>query len=218
MLVFCVSCVWQLLNKRIYDDMMMMPRILCGQAYLFTEKIHKEIGCAIVLLQTTRLHQATRSLYLQSSAFNLTSFIRGYSWQANMKDEYFGQRLQVSDEKPETLKWQISWDSAAESGRSEIINRLVAELIISITDNMHFCRWLCIFAYYYYYYYSITPHSFIPGLKPSFSANPFHRSLPFLLQDWLHPFPGLFTDTSEHILLLLFSCPVFHFLVVGSVR
>jgi len=31
--------------------------------------------------------------------------------------------------------------------------------------------------YYYYYYYSITPHSFIPGLKP------FHRSLPFLLQD-----------------------------------
>ena len=30
---------------------------------------------------------------------------------------------------------------------------------------------------------SITPHSFIPGLKPSFSANPSHRSLPFLLQD-----------------------------------
>jgi len=27
------------------------------------------------------------------------------------------------------------------------------------------------------------PHSFIPGLKPSFSANPSHRSLPFLLQD-----------------------------------
>ena len=26
------------------------------------------------------------------------------------------------------------------------------------------------------------PHSFIPGLKPSFSANPSHRSLPFLLQ------------------------------------
>jgi len=27
------------------------------------------------------------------------------------------------------------------------------------------------------------PHSFIPGLKPSFSANPSHRSFPFLLQD-----------------------------------
>ena len=27
------------------------------------------------------------------------------------------------------------------------------------------------------------PQSFIPGLKPSFSANPFHRSLSFLLQD-----------------------------------
>jgi len=42
--------------------------------------------------------------------------------------------------------------------------------------------------------------SFIPDLKPSFSANPSHRSLLFLLQDWLHGlFPGLFTDTSEHI-------------------
>ena len=26
-----------------------------------------------------------------------------------------------------------------------------------------------------------------------------HRCLPFLLQYWLHGFPGLFTDTSEHI-------------------
>jgi len=49
-------------------------------------------------------------------------------------------------------------------------------------------------------------HSFIPGLKPFSFANPSHRSLPFLLQDWLGPtwFPGLFTDTSEHIHLLLF--------------
>ena len=43
-------------------------------------------------------------------------------------------------------------------------------------------------------------HSFIPGFKPSFSANPHrHRSLPFFLQDWLHEFPGLVTDTSKHI-------------------
>ena len=43
-----------------------------------------------------------------------------------------------------------------------------------------------------------------------FSANPSHRSLPFSLRDWLHGFPGLFTDTSEHIrffysLVFLFS-------------
>ena len=48
----------------------------------------------------------------------------------------------------------------------------------------------------------------ILGLIPSFSTNPFHRSLPFL-QDWLHRFPGLFTDTSVHIrfyfLVLIFS-------------
>jgi len=48
-------------------------------------------------------------------------------------------------------------------------------------------------------------HSFIPGLKPSFSANPSHRSLPILLQDRLH---GLFTDTSEHIRFFLFSLSV----------
>ena len=52
-------------------------------------------------------------------------------------------------------------------------------------------------------------HSFTPGLKLSFSANPSHHSLPFLLLGWPHGFPGLFTDTSEHIrffsLLLLFS-------------
>jgi len=54
-------------------------------------------------------------------------------------------------------------------------------------------------------------HSFIPGLKPSFSTGPSHRSLPFLLQDWLRGFPGLFTDTSEHIRFLVFTFSVFHF-------
>ena len=43
-----------------------------------------------------------------------------------------------------------------------------------------------------------APHSFIPGLKPSFPANPSHRSLSFFLHNWLCRFPGLFTDTSEH--------------------
>ena len=62
-----------------------------------------------------------------------------------------------------------------------------------------------------------NPHSFIPGLKPSFSENPSHRSLPYLLQDWLHGFPGLFTDT-EHTRFLLLIFLFFHFLVVGSLR
>jgi len=53
------------------------------------------------------------------------------------------------------------------------------------------------------------PHSFIPGLKLSFSANPSHRSLPFLLEDWLRGFPGQFTDTSERIRFLRFSFPLF---------
>ena len=48
-------------------------------------------------------------------------------------------------------------------------------------------------------------HSFIAGLNPSFSSNPSHRSLLFLLQDWPHGFPGLFIDTSEHV--------IFYFLV-----
>jgi len=41
--------------------------------------------------------------------------------------------------------------------------------------------------------------SFIPGLEPSFSANPFYRSLRFLFQNGLHGPPGMFTETSEHI-------------------
>jgi len=42
--------------------------------------------------------------------------------------------------------------------------------------------------------------SFNPGLKPSFfSASPSHRSRPDI-----HGFPGLFTDTSEHIRFFYF--------------
>ena len=50
-------------------------------------------------------------------------------------------------------------------------------------------------------------HSSTPGLKLSFSTNLSHHSQPFLLLDWLHGFPGLFTDTSEHI---CFYSLVFH--------
>ena len=61
------------------------------------------------------------------------------------------------------------------------------------------------------------PYSVIPGLKPSFSANIFHHSLPFLLQDLPHGFPGLFTDISEHIRFFAFQFFCFPLLVVGSV-
>jgi len=69
----------------------------------------------------------------------------------------------------------------------------------------------------------ILPHSFIPRLKPSFSANPSpsHRSLSFSSSALTpHGFRGLFTDTSEDIRFLFFSFSVFflHFLVVGSVQ
>jgi len=63
-------------------------------------------------------------------------------------------------------------------------------------------------------------HSFIPSLKPSFSANPSYCSPSFLLLKYtLRGFPRLFTVISEHIcFLLLVFFPVFTLLVVGSVR
>jgi len=55
----------------------------------------------------------------------------------------------------------------------------------------------------------------VNGLKPSFSANPSHRS-PFFFFDRI---PRLFTVISEHTCFLLFSFFLFlHFLVVGCVR
>jgi len=61
--------------------------------------------------------------------------------------------------------------------------------------------------------------SFISCLKPSFSANPSHRGLPFLLQDRLRGFPADCLPILLSIsVFLLFSFSVFHFSVVGSVR
>jgi len=60
-------------------------------------------------------------------------------------------------------------------------------------------------------------HSFIPGLKPSFSANPSHCSPSFLLLKYsLHGFPGLFCcyfwaylfSTFSFSVFTLFSCRV----------
>ena len=82
-------------------------------------------------------------------------------------------------------------------------------------QHLQFCSCAAAFLWYFSVFLSLltavfdwfTPHSFILGLKPS--ANRSHRSLPFLLQGWLHGFPRLFTDTSEHIRFLLFSFSVF---------
>jgi len=68
----------------------------------------------------------------------------------------------------------------------------------------------------HHFHHPSPPRSFTPGLKPSFSANPSHRSLPFLLPDWLHGFPGLSTDTSEHIRFFRFQffwSPLFSYLL-----
>jgi len=48
---------------------------------------------------------------------------------------------------------------------------------------------------------ALLGQSRVSSLKHPFSANPSHHSLLYLLQDWLHGFPGLFADTSELIRL-----------------
>ena len=61
-------------------------------------------------------------------------------------------------------------------------------------------------------------HSFIEGLRPSFSAGPSHCSLSFSSSGLTTWFPRLFSVTSEHIRLYFLLFFVLHFLVVGFVR
>ena len=61
------------------------------------------------------------------------------------------------------------------------------------------------------------PLSFIPDLKPSFSANPSHFSLSFSPSELTTRFPRLLLLLLTY-LLLLFSFSVLQFLVVVSVR
>jgi len=90
------------------------------------------------------------------------------------------------------------------------------------TSRSHFCRIL-----YGLYLPTVIltiiwwppTHSFTPGLKPSFSANPSHCRPSFLLLKYSsHGFPGLFTVISDHICFLLLVFLFLHFLVVGCVR
>jgi len=61
-------------------------------------------------------------------------------------------------------------------------------------------------------------NSFIPDLKPSFSANLSHCSLSFSSSGLTPRIPQTFTVTTEHTRFILFSVSVLHFLVVVSVR
>jgi len=75
---------------------------------------------------------------------------------------------------------------------------------------------------YGHYLQTVIPsptHSFIPGLKPSFSANPSHRSLSFSssgLTTWIPKtvYCYFLAYSVFYFLVFLFL----HFLVVGSVR
>ena len=67
--------------------------------------------------------------------------------------------------------------------------------------------------------YSITHSLFHSWLiKPSFSANPSHRSPSFFFFGIHYMDSPDFTVTSEHICFLLLVFLFLHFLVVGSVR
>jgi len=72
-----------------------------------------------------------------------------------------------------------------------------------------YCQDICQQSYLLLFGIPSRTHSFFPGLKPSFSANPSHSTPSFLLlKHLLRGFPGLFTVISEHIcfLLLVFFC------------
>ena len=64
----------------------------------------------------------------------------------------------------------------------------------------------------------LTPHPFIPGLKPTFSANPSHRSLPFFFRtDYINS-PDFYCYFWAYPFLLISFFSVLHFLVVVSAR
>jgi len=68
------------------------------------------------------------------------------------------------------------------------------------------CKWC---QYNRCHHHPSPPHSFIQGSKPSFSASLSHCSFLLFLQDWLHRFSGLFTDTPEHIRFSFLVFPIF---------
>ena len=70
-----------------------------------------------------------------------------------------------------------------------------------------------------YHCHNPSPPLLRSRLKPSFYANSSHLFVSLLvLQDCLHGFPGLFTDTSQHTRFLLFTFSIFHFLVFCFLR
>ena len=69
---------------------------------------------------------------------------------------------------------------------------LFVNLKLTSTIPTHLFQWLPLpFLSTHHSYYPSLPHSFTPGLKPSFSTNPSLRNLHLHLLDWLHGLPGL---------------------------
>ena len=64
----------------------------------------------------------------------------------------------------------------------------------------------------------LPPHSFIPGLKLTFSANPSHRSLPFFRTDSTDSLDCSPIPLSMPVFKKFLYFFVYHFLVVGTVR
>jgi len=118
--------------------------------------------------------------------------------------------------------WQNCW-------MSNMVSLTTPWYLVSRTSGSHavtgiWTGWIPSSVYFVEFYMVfmlltfITPSLFHSRLKPSFSANPSHRSLPFLLQDWLHGFPADCLPTLLSIYIFYFLVFLFStFLVVGSV-
>ena len=116
-------------------------------------------------------------------------------------------------------KWIIYWRSAVDQSACPCLgSQSVDEKRIYLVSDSR-GPYSCQQSYLLLFGITSPTHSFIPGLKPSFSVNPLHCSPSFLLlQDSLHGFPRLFIVISEHICFVLLVFLFLHFLVVGSVR
>jgi len=80
-------------------------------------------------------------------------------------------------------------------------------------SNSEFLTHLVLSVTFYRFHRPLSSHShLIPDLKPSVPANPSHRSLLFLLRDWIHGFQSVYRYVWAHPFSLL---PTFSF---GSVR
>ena len=91
--------------------------------------------------------------------------------------------------------------------------------VVQSIQLQYLIRILSAYSHIYYYRYLSPTHSFIPGLKPSFSANHSKRSLSFSSTGFTTGIPQTVYLLLSIFRLLLFSFFSFlHFLIVVSVR